>query len=109
MAWLQLLIAGVLETGWAVGLKYTEGWTRPGPSVAVVVTMIASMWLLGRAAGQAANQIPIGTAYPVWTGIGAVGTAILGMVFFGESRDAMRLVCIGLIVLGVLGLHAGGK
>ncbi len=100
MAWLYLLVAGLLEVGWAVGLKYTEGFTRLWPSVWTGAAMIASMFLLA----VAVRELPIGTAYAVWTGVGAVGTVLLGIVLFGEPRDAARLVCIGLIVAGILGL-----
>lgn len=100
MAWVQLLIAGVLEVGWAVGLKYTHGFTRLWPSVWTILAMIASMWLLA----LAARSLPIGTAYAVWTGIGVVGTASLGMYLFNEPRDAARLVFIGLILVGIVGL-----
>ena len=98
--WLTLGIAGLLEVGWAVGLKYADGFTRPLPSALTLLAMVASMWLLA----QAARQLPIGTAYAVWTGIGAVGTAALGMVLFGEPRTALRLTCIVLIVAGIVGL-----
>lgn len=100
MAWTMLLAAGVLEIGWAVGLKYTEGWTRPGPSVATIATMAASMYLLARAV----QIIPIGTGYAVWTGIGAVGTAGLGIWLFGESASPARLACVAAIVAGIVGL-----
>jgi quaternary ammonium compound-resistance protein SugE len=100
--WLTLSVAGLLEIGWAVGLKYADGFTKPMPSVLTLVAMVASMWLLA----QAARQLPIGTAYAVWTGIGAVGTALLGMVLFGEPRTALRLTCIVLIVSGIVGLKA---
>jgi len=98
--WVLLVIAGILEIGWAAGLKYTEGFTRLWPSFWTMLAMAASMYLLA----LAARGLPIGTAYAVWTGIGAVGTAIVGMILFDESRDWARLVCIGLIVAGVLGL-----
>lgn len=101
MAWTLLILAGVLEIGWAVGLKYTQGFTRPWPSLLTIAAMAASMYLLA----QAARTLPIGTAYAVWVGIGAIGTAILGMVLFDESRDWMRVVCLGLIILGVVGLR----
>ncbi len=100
MDWFCLIIAGILETGWAIGIKYTKGFTVLWPSVATVAAMIASFWLLGRAL----KTIPIGTGYAVWTGIGAVGTAILGMALFGESRTPARLVCLVLIVGGIVGL-----
>ena len=100
MAWLLLTAAGVLEIVWAVGLKYTEGFTRLVPSVITVLAMIGSIYLLA----LAVRAIPIGTAYAVWTGIGAVGVAILGMVLFGEPKDALRIGSILLIVLGIAGL-----
>jgi len=98
--WITLTIAGLLEIGWAIGLKYADGFTKPVPSALTIVAMVASMWLLA----QAARTLPIGTAYAVWTGIGAVGTAILGMALFGEPRTAVRLTCIVLIVAGIVGL-----
>ena len=98
--WLTLGVAGLLEVGWAVGLKYTDGFTRPVPSALTLLAMAASMWLLA----QAARHLPIGTAYAVWTGIGAVGTAALGMALFGEPRTVLRLTCIVLIVAGIVGL-----
>lgn len=101
-AWLILLLAGLCEVAWAVGLKYTEGWTRPIPSVLTVIAMVASVVLLA----WAVKHIPLGTAYAVWTGIGAVGVAILGMVLFAEPRDAARLAFIGLIVVGIVGLKS---
>ena len=100
MAWIYLSIAGLFETAWAIGLKYTEGWTRPGPSIFTFVTMIASFYFLS----IAVKTLPIGTAYVVWTGIGAVGTAILGIVLFGEPRELPRLLCMLLIVSGIVGL-----
>lgn len=99
-AWIVLSIAGLLEIGWAIGLKYADGFTKPLPSVLTLLAMGASMYLLA----QAARTLPIGTAYAVWTGIGAVGTAILGMALFGEPRTALRLTCIVLIVAGIVGL-----
>lgn len=104
MAWLLLIVAGLLEIGWAIGLKYTEGFTRLWPSVWTIAGLALSMVLLA----AAARTLPIGTAYAVWTGIGAAGTAILGMILFGEAATVMRLVCIGLIVAGVLGLKIAG-
>jgi len=100
MAWLILLVAGLCEIAWAVGLKYTDGFTRPTPTTLVVGAMVASVWLLA----IALKTIPLGTGYAVWTGIGAVGTAIVGMLLFDESRDALRIVCILLIVAGIVGL-----
>ena len=99
-AWLVLLVAGLCEIGWAIGLKYTEGFTRFVPSAWTLAAMAASVVLLA----WALKTLPVGTAYAVWTGIGAVGTALLGMALFNESRDVARLVCIGLIVAGILGL-----
>ena len=100
MAWIMLCIAGVFEIGWAIGLKYTEGFTRPGPSIATAIAIAMSMLLLA----WSIRTLPVGTAYAVWTGIGAVGTAVLGIVLFGEPAAVARLVCIGLIVAGVVGL-----
>ncbi|MBI1750851.1 MAG: multidrug efflux SMR transporter [Acidobacteria bacterium] len=101
MAWIYLLLAGVFEVAWAIGLKSTQGFTRLWPSVYVLAMGTASVILLA----QATKQLPIGTAYAVWTGIGAVGTAALGMLMFGESRNAARLACIVLIIAGVIGLR----
>jgi quaternary ammonium compound-resistance protein SugE len=100
MAWTVLFIAGLLEVGWAIGLKYTEGFTRLVPTVLTVGSMIASIVLLG----WALKSLPVGTAYAVWTGIGAVGTATLGIYLFGEPATAARLASIGLIVAGIAGL-----
>lgn len=100
MAWIALFFAGLFEVGWAIGLKTTAGFTRLGPSVLTVAAMIASLGLLG----IALKELPLGTSYAVWTGIGTVGTALLGIVLFDESTDAFRLGCIGLIVVGTLGL-----
>ena len=100
MAWIWLTAAGLLEIVWAVGLKYTEGFTRLAPSAVTVAAMIGSVYLLA----LAVRAIPIGTAYAVWTGIGAVGVAVLGMALFGEPRDVLRIVSILLIVLGIAGL-----
>lgn len=99
-AWLSLLLAGLCEIAWAIGLKYTEGFSRLWPSVGTLAGMVASVLLLG----LALKTLPLGTAYAVWTGIGAVGTALLGMLIFGESREAARLVSIALIVAGIVGL-----
>jgi quaternary ammonium compound-resistance protein SugE len=101
MAWALLLIAGLLEVGWAVGLKYTQGFTRLWPSVLTILAMVASMYLLA----LAARTLPIGTAYAVWVGIGAVGTAVLGIILFEEPRQIARVLCLGLIIAGVLGLR----
>ncbi len=100
VAWIVLFVAGLCEIGWAVGLKYTEGFTRLWPSLGTVVAMVVSVALLG----LALKVLPLGTAYAVWTGIGAVGTALLGIVLFNEPRDALRLACIALIVAGIIGL-----
>jgi quaternary ammonium compound-resistance protein SugE len=100
MAWVYLAIAGLLEVGWAIGLKYTDGFKRLWPSVWTVATMIGSFVFLA----QALRTIPVGTAYAVWTGIGAVGTAALGIILFAESAALPRLLCIALIVAGILGL-----
>jgi quaternary ammonium compound-resistance protein SugE len=100
MAWLLLMVAGLFEIGWAIGLKYTEGFTRLWPTVGTVASMIVSLGLLG----LALRTLPVGTAYAVWTGVGTIGTALLGMALFNESADLMRLACIGLIVAGILGL-----
>jgi quaternary ammonium compound-resistance protein SugE len=100
MAWLYLFLAGLLEIGWAVGLKYTDGFSRFWPSAATVCIMIGSFALLG----LALKTIPIGTGYAVWTGIGAAGTALFGIIWLGESREIGRVVCLLLIVSGVVGL-----
>jgi len=100
MAWLLLIIAGLLEVGWAIGLKYTEGFTRVWPSLFTLGTMVLSVVLLG----VAMKSLPVGTSYAVWVGVGAVGTAILGMVLFGEPATAGRLASLGLIVAGIVGL-----
>ncbi|HEV2556007.1 MAG TPA: quaternary ammonium compound efflux SMR transporter SugE [Bosea sp. (in: a-proteobacteria)] len=100
MAWLYLFIAGLFEIGWAIGLKYTQGFTRLVPTVLTLASMAVSLGLLG----LALKSLPVGTAYAVWTGIGTVGTAILGIVLLGEPATALRLACIGLIVAGIVGL-----
>ena len=100
MAWVYLFLAGLFEIGWAVGLKYTQGFTRFWPSVATVGSMAVSLSLLG----LSLRTLPLGTAYAVWTGIGAIGTAILGIVLFGESAAVARLLCLGLIFTGIVGL-----
>lgn len=100
MSWIYLVVAGLLEVAWAVGLKYTEGFTRPVASVLTLLAMAASVGMLG----LALRHLPLGTAYAVWTGIGTVGTALLGVALFGEPATVARLACIGLIVAGILGL-----
>jgi quaternary ammonium compound-resistance protein SugE len=102
--WIILLFAALLEVGWAIGLKYTNGFSRLWPSVGTIGAMALSMFLLARAT----RVLPIGTAYAVWTGIGAAGTAILGMILLGESRDWIRIASIALIIAGVVGLKAFG-
>jgi quaternary ammonium compound-resistance protein SugE len=104
MAWLILFAAGLLETGWAVGLKYTEGFSKLWPSVWTILAMVLSLVMLS----YALKSLPIGTAYAVWTGIGACGTAILGIVLFGEPATAARLISLGLIVAGIVGLKLVG-
>ncbi|HEX2112782.1 MAG TPA: quaternary ammonium compound efflux SMR transporter SugE [Alphaproteobacteria bacterium] len=100
MAWIVLFVAGLFEVGWAIGLKFTEGFTRLWPTLGTVASMIVSLFLLG----LALKSLPVGTAYAVWTGIGTIGTALLGIVLFGESAAAARLLSIGLIVIGIVGL-----
>ncbi|MGZ3327355.1 MAG: quaternary ammonium compound efflux SMR transporter SugE [Xanthobacteraceae bacterium] len=100
MAWIYLTIAGLFEIGWAIGLKYTEGFTRLLPSLWTIASMILSIVLLG----MALKTLPVGTAYAVWTGIGAVGTAALGIYLFAEPATVARLLCIGLILSGIIGL-----
>lgn len=100
MAWVVLFIAGLLEVGWAVGLKYTEGFTRLWPSVGTISAMAVSFFLLS----HALKTIPVGTGYAIWTGIGAVGTVIVGMALLGEPREVGRIVCILLILTGIVGL-----
>jgi len=100
MAWIYLIVAGLLEVVWAVGLKYTEGFTRLVPSTVTLAAMAASVGLLG----LALRTLPLGTGYAIWTGIGTVGTAIAGMVMLGEPAGALRLLCIALIVAGIFGL-----
>ncbi|HPJ96212.1 MAG TPA: quaternary ammonium compound efflux SMR transporter SugE [Syntrophales bacterium] len=100
-AWIYLFIAGLMEVGWAIGLKYTEGFSRFGPTVWTVVAMVLSLSFLG----QSLKTLPVGTAYAVWTGIGAVGAAVLGIILFGDSKSAFRLISIGLIVAGIAGLR----
>ena len=100
MAWAYLTIAGLFEIGWAIGLKYSDGFSKPLPSLLTVAAMAMSIWLLS----IAMKTIPVGTAYAVWTGIGAIGVAILGMVLFSESRDILRIACLFLIIAGIVGL-----
>lgn len=105
MAWVILFVAGICEIGWAVGLKYTDGFTKLWPTVFTGISLLISMALLG----LAVKSLPLGTAYAVWTGIGAVGTVILGIVLFKEPATVARLVCVGLIVSGILGLKFLGS
>jgi quaternary ammonium compound-resistance protein SugE len=100
MAWTYLFFAGLFEIGWAIGLKYTDGFTRLTPTLLTVASMVVSLGLLG----LALKTLPVGTAYAVWTGIGTVGTAVLGIYLLGEPATVIRLVCIGLIVSGIVGL-----
>ena len=100
MAWFTLFIAGLCEVGWAIGLKYTEGFTRLWPTLGTVAAMAISLWLLG----IAMKSLPVGTAYAVWVGVGAVGTVILGIVLFGEPANPARLISVMLIVAGIIGL-----
>ncbi|MGB5287975.1 MAG: quaternary ammonium compound efflux SMR transporter SugE [Ignavibacteriaceae bacterium] len=105
MAWIYLLIAGLFEIGWAIGLKYTNGFTKLWPSVITIATMVLSFYFLS----SAVKIIPIGTGYAIWTGIGAVGTAILGIILFGESKELIRIFFILLIVIGIIGLKIFSK
>ncbi len=100
MNWILLVVAGLCEVAWAIGLKYTEGFTRPLPTIGTISAMLISIWLLG----IAMKSLPVGTAYAVWVGIGAVGTAILGIILLNESANPARLVSLGLIVAGIVGL-----
>jgi quaternary ammonium compound-resistance protein SugE len=100
MAWVLLVIAGLFEVGWAIGLKYTQGFTRLWPSVWTIVAMVISLWLLG----AVMRTMPVGTAYGVWVGVGAVGTALLGIILFGEPATIARLLSVMLIVAGIVGL-----
>ncbi len=104
MPWILLVIAGLFEIGWAIGLKYTDGLTRPLPTVLTAASMIVSLVLLG----LALRDLPVGTAYAVWTGIGAVGTAGLGILLFGDPATLARILCIGLILAGIFGLKLAG-
>jgi quaternary ammonium compound-resistance protein SugE len=100
MAWVILVLAGLFETGWAIGLKYTAGFTRLWPTFWTAAAMVVSLWLLG----IAMKSLPVGTAYSVWVGVGAVGTVILGIVLFGEPSNPARLISVALIIAGILGL-----
>lgn len=100
MSWIILFLAGLLEIGWAIGLKYTEGFTKLWPTVGTVFSLVSSILLLG----LALKTLPVGTAYAIWVGIGAVGTALLGILLFGESADVLKLVSLGLIFAGIVGL-----
>lgn len=100
MKWLMLIVAGLLEMGWAIGLKYSEGFTKLIPSIFTIVGMIASFYFLS----LALKSLPLGTAYAIWTGIGTVGTVTLGIILFKEPIDITRLICIGFIVVGIIGL-----
>ena len=104
MSWYLLILAGLFEIGWAIGLEYSEGFSKPIPTLGTAIAMIVSLILLARAV----KDLPIGTAYAVWTGIGAVGTASLGIVLFDESVSLLRMGFIGVIVVGIVGLHAAG-
>lgn len=101
MAWAILVLAGLFEVGWAIGLKYTEGFTRLWPAIWTALAMVASLWLLG----IAMKSLPVGTAYSVWVGVGSVGTVILGILLFGEPANAARLVSVALIIAGIIGLR----
>lgn len=100
MKWIVLILAGLFETGWAIGLKYTEGFTRLRPTLWTVLAMGISLWLLG----VAMKTLPVGTAYSVWVGVGAVGTVILGIILFGEPANTGRLISVALIIAGIIGL-----
>ena len=100
MAWIYLVVAGLFECGWAIGLKYTDGFTKIVPSLLTITALVISFWFLA----LAMKTLPVGTAYAVWTGIGAVVVAIMGMILFDESRDIMRILCLLLIVSGIVGL-----
>lgn len=100
MAWLILAIAGLFETAWAIGLKYTDGFTRLWPTVGTVIAMVISVFMLG----LAMRTLPVGTAYAVWTGIGTLGTVVLGIYIFGDSANAGRLLCVAMILAGIIGL-----
>lgn len=105
MEWVALVVAGLLEVAWATAMKYSAGFTRLGPSVATAFFMLLSVGLLS----LSMRSLPLGTAYTVWTGIGAVGSVVVGILFLGEPRDPLRLMCIALIVLGIVGLKLGSR
>lgn len=105
MKWLMLIVAGLLEMGWAIGLKYSEGFTKLIPSIFTIVGMIASFYFLS----LALKSLPLGTAYAIWTGIGTVGTVTLGIILFKEPIDIIRLICIGFIVVGIVGLKVASS
>ena len=105
MAWVYLAVAGLFEIGWAIGLKYSDGFSKPVPSLLTVIAMVVSVWFLA----IAMRTIPVGTAYAVWTGIGAVGVALLGMQLFGESREFLRIFFLFLIIAGIVGLKVVSK
>ncbi|WP_449431588.1 quaternary ammonium compound efflux SMR transporter SugE [Pseudomonas putida] len=105
MSWIILFFAGLFEVGWAVGLKYTDGFTRPVPTLLTVGAMVVSLGLLG----LAMKELPLGTAYAIWTGVGAVGTVIAGIILFGESMALMRLISVALIVAGLIGLKVSAS
>lgn len=100
MAWILLIVAGLFEIAWAIGLKYTDGFTRPLPTAGTIAAMLISIWLLG----IAMKTLPVGTAYSVWVGVGAAGTVILGIILFKEPANALRLASIGLVIAGIVGL-----
>jgi quaternary ammonium compound-resistance protein SugE len=100
MAWVLLIVAGLFEIAWAIGLKYTDGFTRPLPTAGTIAAMVISVWLLG----IAMKSLPVGTAYSVWVGVGAAGTVILGIILFKEPANALRLASIGLVIAGIVGL-----
>lgn len=104
-AWVILLVAGILETVWAIGLKYTQGFTRPVPSVITGIAMVASMYLLA----VAVKTLPVGTAYAVWTGVGAIGAALFGIILLGEPRTPWRLLSLGFIIIGIFGLKLSSR
>ncbi len=105
MSWILLFLAGLFEIGWAICLKRSDGFSILWPSVLAVVLMIASIWLLT----MSLKELPVGTAYAVWTGIGAIGTALIGMIYLGESRDTLRLICLTMIAAGIVGLKLFSK